>query len=296
LPVYVQPVCPQPNLIWIPGYWAYGSDGYYWVPGAWAPAPYVGALWTPPYWGWSGGLYVFHPGYWGRHVGYYGGVNYGFGYMGIGYVGGMWRGNSFAYNTAITHVDERIVHTTYVDREIVERNTVARDSRVSFNGGTGGIRYAPSAAEGVAAHEQHLAGTTPQVQHEGGAKGDRTAYFNSNRGQPKTLVESKPLTAGSHPAPMGMGQGTTGAHASSGGTPPMYRTAPNSQTRPAAQYPATYGAGAGNAARTYDSSHSNAGNGAGRPAYNAQPHSGSQPPAGANSKPAAKPKPESHGH
>ncbi len=32
--------------------------------------------------------YVFHPGYWGQHVGYYGGVNYGFGYMGIGFVGG----------------------------------------------------------------------------------------------------------------------------------------------------------------------------------------------------------------
>jgi hypothetical protein len=34
LPIYVQPVCPQPNLMWMPGYWAYGPDGYYWVPGA----------------------------------------------------------------------------------------------------------------------------------------------------------------------------------------------------------------------------------------------------------------------
>ena len=38
LPVYVQPICPQPNLMWMPGYWAYGEDGYYWVPGAWVPA------------------------------------------------------------------------------------------------------------------------------------------------------------------------------------------------------------------------------------------------------------------
>ena len=80
--------------MWTPGYWAYGDDGYYWVPGAWVPAPYEGALWTPPYWGWSSGLYVFHGGYWGPHVGYYGGVNYGFGYMGIGFVGGMWRGQT----------------------------------------------------------------------------------------------------------------------------------------------------------------------------------------------------------
>jgi hypothetical protein len=40
LPVYVQPVCPQPGLMWTPGYWAYGPDGYFWVPGAWVPAPY----------------------------------------------------------------------------------------------------------------------------------------------------------------------------------------------------------------------------------------------------------------
>jgi WXXGXW repeat (2 copies) len=40
LPVYEQPICPQPNLIWMPGYWAYGDDGYFWVPGAWVPAPF----------------------------------------------------------------------------------------------------------------------------------------------------------------------------------------------------------------------------------------------------------------
>lgn len=80
LPVYEQPFCPQPNLMWAPGYWAYGDDDYYWVPGTWVRAPYEDALWTPPYWGWIGGRYGFHGGYWGRHVGYYGGVDYGFGY------------------------------------------------------------------------------------------------------------------------------------------------------------------------------------------------------------------------
>ena len=65
LPVYEQPICPEPNLIWTPGYWAYGDDGYFWVPGAWVSAPYVGALWTPGYWGWSDGQYVFNDGYWG---------------------------------------------------------------------------------------------------------------------------------------------------------------------------------------------------------------------------------------
>ncbi len=93
LPVYEQPICPEPNLMWIPGYWAYGDGDYYWVPGAWVAAPYEGALWTPYYWDWYGGSYRLHRGYWGRHVGYYGGVDYGFGYGGIGFSGGEWRGN-----------------------------------------------------------------------------------------------------------------------------------------------------------------------------------------------------------
>ena len=40
MPVYVQPMCPQPNLLWTPGYWSYDADngGYFWVPGAWVPA------------------------------------------------------------------------------------------------------------------------------------------------------------------------------------------------------------------------------------------------------------------
>jgi hypothetical protein len=66
----------------------------------------------------------------GPHVGYYGGVDYGFGYGGIGYSGGEWRGNEFAYNTAITHVNESVIHTTYNDRTIVEQNTIANKNHV----------------------------------------------------------------------------------------------------------------------------------------------------------------------
>ena len=140
LPVYEQPPCPQEGWMWTPGYWAYGDDGYYWVPGTWVPAPYEGALWTPPYWGWSGGLYVFHTGYWGPHVGYYGGVNYGFGYMGIGFIGGRWHDHDFEYNRAYMHVDDRRFHHVYEDRRDEGRYTVDRGSHVAFSGGPGGIR------------------------------------------------------------------------------------------------------------------------------------------------------------
>jgi hypothetical protein len=88
LPVYVQPVCPGPGYIWTPGYWAWDPpDGYYWVPGTWVVAPFVGALWTPGYWGWYNGGYVWYAGYWGPVVGFYGGINYGFGYFGVDYAG-----------------------------------------------------------------------------------------------------------------------------------------------------------------------------------------------------------------
>src|ERR1035438_10014863 len=116
LPVYEQPPCPQEGWMWTPGYWAYGDDGYYWVPGTWVPAPYEGALWTPPYWGWSGGLYVFHTGYWGPHVGYYGGVNYGFGYMGIGFIGGRWHDHDFEYNRALCTTESHKIPATIASR------------------------------------------------------------------------------------------------------------------------------------------------------------------------------------
>src|ERR1700753_1060348 len=82
IPVYDQPAMPGDGYIWTPGYWAYGPDGYYWVDGAWVYPPYVGALWTPGWWGGYGGGYFWHAGYWGRSIGYYGGINYGFGYFG----------------------------------------------------------------------------------------------------------------------------------------------------------------------------------------------------------------------
>ena len=151
--------------MWTPGYWAYGDDGYYWVPGTWVPAPYEGALWTPGYWGWGSGLYVWHPGYWGRHVGYYGGVNYGFGYMGIGFVGGVWRGGVFAYNSAVMHVGPGI-RNTYVDRTIVVRNTIVNNSHVAYSGGRGGINHQPTPQENAYSHERHTAPTSYQTQHE----------------------------------------------------------------------------------------------------------------------------------
>lgn len=193
LPVYVQPPCPEPNLMWVPGYWAYGPDGYYWVPGAWVPAPYEGALWTPPYWGYEGAVYVFHPGYWGWHVGYYGGVNYGFGYFGRGFVGGVWHGGIFAYNTAVVRVNTVVIRNVYVDRTVIRDHEIAHGSRVAYNGGPGGIRYQPSAEERAAMREQHVPPTQAQQQRIREAQTNRAAYFNANHGRPQEAAMARPL-------------------------------------------------------------------------------------------------------
>lgn len=189
LPVYVQPVCPAPGYIWTPGYWAYGPEGYYWVPGTWVLAPTPGYLWTPGYWGWGGGLYVWHAGYWGPHVGFYGGINYGFGYGGVGFVGGEWRGGVFHYNTAVTNVNTTVIHNTYVNNTVINRTTV---NNVSYNGGTGGVTARPSQAELAAEHEHHAAATSMQTQHEQMARNDRSMLASENHGRPAVAATARP--------------------------------------------------------------------------------------------------------
>ena len=170
LPYYDQPICPGPGYLWVPGYWAYSSDGYYWVPGIWEVAPQAGWLWTPGFWGWSGGAYIWHGGYWGTHVGFYGGVNYGYGYGGVGYAGGYWSNGAFHYNTAVTNVNVSVVHNTYTK---VVVNNATTTTRVSYNGGTGGIRATPTSQELMAAHEKHIGMTARQKQHHKAARPQR---------------------------------------------------------------------------------------------------------------------------
>jgi WXXGXW repeat (2 copies) len=188
LPVYVQPICPGEGYIWTPGYWAYGNDGYYWVPGIWVLAPEPGFLWTPGYWGWSAGAYVWHVGYWGPVVGFYGGINYGFGYTGVGYAGGYWRGSHFFYNRTVNNVNVTVIHNVY--SKTVVNNTTS--SRVSFNGGKGGTAARPTRAEMATARERHMAPTHAQIQHEHEASTNRAQFATVNHGKPAIAATPKP--------------------------------------------------------------------------------------------------------
>ncbi len=197
LPVYTQPVCPGDGYLWNPGYWAYGPEGYYWVPGVWVQPPSVGVLWTPPYWGFAGGVYGFHPGYWGPHVGFYGGVNYGFGFTGVGFVGGRWDGGHFAYNAAVLNVGGG-VHNTYIDKTVIVNNN--NFSHASFNG-PGGVNARPSPQEAMAERENHIPPTPMQQSHFQAAAQNRANFASANGGHPAMAAIQRPgSTQGAVPA------------------------------------------------------------------------------------------------
>ena len=188
LPVYEQPICPGDGYLWTPGYWAYDDDdGYYWVPGTWVEAPQVGFLWTPAYWGWGGSAFLFHEGYWGPEVGFYGGINYGFGYGGVGYEGGRWEGGHFSYNTYVNHVNTTIIHNTYNTRV-----TNVSETHVSYNGGTGGVEARPTSQQESYANQHHVGPVGAQKQHVQAARSNPELRASANQGKPPIAATAKP--------------------------------------------------------------------------------------------------------
>ncbi|MGB8833698.1 MAG: hypothetical protein WCC95_16210, partial [Candidatus Sulfotelmatobacter sp.] len=189
LPVYEQPICPDPGYMWTPGYWSWSDDdGYYWVPGTWVEAPQPGLLWTPGYWGWNDGAYAWNGGYWGPQVGFYGGINYGFGYGGNGFYGGEWRGGNFFYNTAVMHVNTTVIRNVYVNRTVIVNNS----SHVAFNGGQGGVAARPTAQQEAYAHETHTPRVAAQVQQEHAASQNRALFASTNHGRPAVAATARP--------------------------------------------------------------------------------------------------------
>ena len=190
LPEYPQPACPGDGFLWTPGYWAWAQAGYYWVPGTWVQPPRVGLLWTPGYWGVVGGSYAWHAGYWGPHVGFYGGVHYGFGYTGVGFAGGRWVGNSFSYNRSVTNINVVNVHNTY-NETVINNVTV---NKVSYNGGPAGTAATPTAQERVATQEAHVAPTAMQQQHVQEAARNPALFAKANGGRPAIAATTRPAS------------------------------------------------------------------------------------------------------
>jgi hypothetical protein len=190
IPVYEQPICPAVGWLWTPGYWAWDPDygDYYWVPGTWVEAPEVGYLWTPGWWGWGGSGFLFHEGFWGPHVGFYGGIDYGFGYFGNGFEGGRWQGNQFFYNRAVMNVNETVIHNVY-NTTIVNNTTI---NRISYNGGQGGITVHPTPEQLSVDQERHIPPVAAQVQHLQTARSNPQLRATVNHGAPPIAATGRP--------------------------------------------------------------------------------------------------------
>jgi hypothetical protein len=180
-----------------------------------------------------GAVYVFHAGYWGPHVGFYGGVHYGFGYTGEGYAGGRWVGNSFAYNRSVTNVTNvTVIHNTY--NESVVNNVAV--NRVSFNGGAGGINAVATAQERQAAQEPHVAPTPLQTQHVQEAAKNPALFARANGGRPAVAATPRPAVfnapgvVGAHGAAAAPPRPSTfNAPVSNGGAPANFSRPPDNK-------------------------------------------------------------------
>ena len=189
IPVYDQPICPGDGYLWTPGYWAYDydDDDYYWVPGTWVLAPEVGFLWTPGWWGWRDSGFFWNEGFWGPQVGFYGGINYGFGYFGVGFQGGRWDHDHFFYNRAVMNVNVTEIHNVYNTNIVVNNNT-----RISYNGGNGGVDRRPTPEEEAATRERHVGPVAAQTQHMQAARSDPQQRASVNMGRPAVAASSRP--------------------------------------------------------------------------------------------------------
>lgn len=219
IPIYAQPICPGDGYIWTPGYWAWDGDDYYWVPGTWVLAPEVGFFWTPGYWAWGGSAFFFHEGYWGPHVGFYGGINYGFGYFGHGYEGGRWEGGHFFYNRTVNNINVTEIHNVYNTRIDIHNS-----SRVSYNGGAGGINARATSEEEAYSRERHIPPVAAQTQHVEAARVNRELRASVNHGRPPVAATQRPGAFNDH---------VVGANKAGGRyEAPVNRTANNNVERP----------------------------------------------------------------
>ena len=218
LPDYEQPPVPAPGFVWVPGYWAWSDDGYFWVPGTWVEPPEPGLLWTPGWWGWQDDAYIFHEGYWAPQVGFYGGIDYGYGYPGNGYEGGYWRDRQFYYNRSVTNVTNTTNITNVYNQTVVNNTT---ENHVSFNGGQGGVRAQPTSEQRAAESAHHAGPTAAQTQAVRMASQDREQRASANAGKPPVAATPK--------AAEFKGRGTVAARSAGG---PVPRQQPQQREQP----------------------------------------------------------------
>src|SRR5262249_22158417 len=132
--------------------------------------------------------FAFHEGYWGPRVGFYGGIDYGYGYTSSGYYGGRWDHDRFYYNRSVNNVNVTQVRNVY-NTTVVNNVNV---TRVSYNGGNGGVQERATVQEKQADREHHICAVAAQQQHSQEARHDQALRASDNHGRPPIAATDKP--------------------------------------------------------------------------------------------------------
>jgi len=169
-------------------------------------------LWTPSYWAFENGVYLWHVGYWGNTVGFYGGLNFGYGFWGDGFVGGRWEGGHFMYNTAVMRVNVNI-HTTFVDRS---RVFVGVRNRAAFNGRGGVVKEPTPAQMDERKKQESIAKANPAVNSQPGGRKPPVGTGKPPVGTGKPPVGTGKPPVGTGKPPVGTGKPPVGT-----GKPPV---------------------------------------------------------------------------
>ncbi len=122
-------------------------------------------------------------------MGFYGGINYGYGYFGRGFGGGRWEHDRFEYNRAVMNVNTTVIHNVYEDRTVIVHRT---ENRVSYNGGQGGIVMRPTSQEERVVHERHFPPARPQEQNRAMARSNPEFRASTNHGRPAVAATAHP--------------------------------------------------------------------------------------------------------
>ena len=100
---------------------------------------------------------------------------------------GYWNNGTFFYNTAVNNITNVSITNVY-HKLVVDRNR----TRISYNGGPGGVRARPTPAQLAVARERHVSATAEQRRHVAAAAKNPAMALAQNHGHPAIAATSRP--------------------------------------------------------------------------------------------------------
>ena len=92
------------------------------------------------------------------------------------------------YNRSVNNISTTNITNVY-NKTVINNVSV---TRVSYNGGSGGVQAQPSAFDQQAARERHLAVTPVQAQHIQAARSNPVLRASQNNGRPPIAATARP--------------------------------------------------------------------------------------------------------